>query len=215
MATRLLATAGSALAALSVASGTIFAQQVGGKHSEHRARSTATQHKPDRAFAKKAAEGSAAEVALGKLAERKGNASVVKDFGKQLVRDHGKVGEELQAAASTDNIETPDKMSPKDQRIYDRLEKLSRRAFDHAYARTMLTNHQRDVAMFRQEATHGSEPAIKQFAANTLPVLKHHLQLARMMNDEVRSGTTQGQRPAPKRTSQLNGSQKPTSRTEH
>ena len=89
MATRLLPTAGSALAALSVASGTIFAQQVGGKHPGQRARSTAKQHTPDRAFAKKAAGGGAPEVALGKLAERRGNASVVKDFGKRMVRDHG------------------------------------------------------------------------------------------------------------------------------
>ena len=185
---------------------------MGAQHSQPRAQSAAT-HMSDQSFAKKAAEGGAAEVALGKLAEHKGQASVVRDFGKRMARDHSKVGEKLQAAASTDNIGLTDKISPKDQRVYDRLEKLSGPAFDHAYARTMLTDHEHDVAMFRQEAADGNKPAIRQFASTTLPILEHHLELARMMNDEVRSGAMHGQQHAPTGSSGQNGSQKPTSPT--
>lgn len=208
------ATAGRLIAAVSVASGTLFAQQMGTQHPGQHAHSTAAQHMSDRAFAEQAAQGGATEVALGKLAERKGSVSVVRDFGKRMAGDHSQAGEKLEAAASSDNIGITDQMSPKDQQLYRRLETLSGQAFDHAYARKMLTDHERDVAMFRQESKDGKDPAIKQFASNTLPILEHHLELARMMNDQLRSGATRGQQHGAAGISRQNGSAKSVSSEE-
>jgi putative membrane protein len=135
----------------------------------------------DTAFAKMAAEGGLAEVKLGQLAEGKGTAQAVKDFGKRMVTDHSKADDTLKAAASKDRIALPTEMSAKDQVVYNRLSNLSGQAFDRAYARDMVRDHSADVAEFRQEAKDGKDASIKGFASQTLPTLEDHLKQAREM----------------------------------
>lgn len=150
---------------------------------------TTMKHKmSDEAFAKKAAEGGMAEVKLGQLAQEKGHSEAVKNFGQRMAEDHGKANKELESAASQANISLPQDMSSKDQASYARLSKLSGPAFDHAYARLMLKDHEHDVAAFRHEAKNGENEPIKSFASNTLPVLEQHLAMARQMNQEVHPG---------------------------
>ena len=57
-----------------------------------------------RRFVKEAAEGSATDVALGKLAQEKGSSDAVKQFGKRMVDDHSKATEELKQAAEMAQI---------------------------------------------------------------------------------------------------------------
>lgn len=135
----------------------------------------------DTEFAKMAARGGLAEVKLGQLAEEKGTAQTVKDFGKRMVADHSKADDDLKTAASSDKIALPTEMSAKDQAAYDRLSKLSGEAFDRAYARDMVRDHSADVAEFRLESKGGKDAAIKDFAAQKLPTLEDHLKQAREM----------------------------------
>jgi putative membrane protein len=46
----------------------------------------------------------------------------------------------------------------------------------------MIEDHQKDIADFEQEAASGKDPALKAFAEKYLPVLKHHLQMAKAIN---------------------------------
>lgn len=186
------------MTALFVTAGMVVAQQPATGNSAQQpetgssAQTSATMTKrkmSDQAFAKKAAEGGLAEVKLGQLAQEKGHVDAVKDFGKRMVEDHGKANKELESAASQANISLPQNMSSKDQASYDHLSKLSGPAFDHAYARMMLKDHEHDVAAFRHEAKNGEKEPIKSFASNTLPVLEQHLALARQMNQDVHPGT--------------------------
>jgi len=164
------------------------AQQPETGNSAQQSETTMRHKMSDQAFAKEAAQGGLAEVKLGQLAQDKGHVEAVKDFGKRMVEDHGKANKELESAASQANISLPQDMSSKDQATYDRLSKLSGPAFDHAYARLMLRDHEHDVAAFRHEAKNGEKEPIKSFASNTLPVLEQHLAMARQMNQEVRPG---------------------------
>lgn len=63
-----------------------------------------------------------------------------------------------------------------------RLMGLKGSAFDAAYARDMVKDHQQDVAEFRKEARAGQDPALKAFARKTLPVLQQHLQMAQAVS---------------------------------
>ncbi len=139
----------------------------------------------DADFAKEAAQGGAAEVKLGQLAEEHGSSDAVKDFGKRMVNDHLKAGDNLKAAAVKSSIDLPAGLSAKDQATYDRLEKLSGTEFDQAYARDMVRDHIQDIAAFRQESNAGSDPNIKTFATHTLPMLQDHLRAAHAMAHEV------------------------------
>ena len=146
---------------------------------------TTTQMVSDAEFAKMAAEGGLAEVKFGQLAEQKGTAQAVKDFGKRMVTDHSKANEELKTAAAKGKIAIPSEMSAKDQEVYNQLSKLSGEAFDQAYARDMVKDHKADIAGFNHEAKVGKDTAIKNFASQTLPTLEEHLRLAREIEHSV------------------------------
>jgi putative membrane protein len=143
----------------------------------------------DSHFAKEAAQGGMAEVKLGQLAQEKGSNDAVKSFGKRMVDDHSKAGDKLKDAASKENITLPDDIAAKDQATYDRLSKLNGAAFDRAYAKDMVKDHQTDVAAFQKEANGGKSDALKSFASETLPTLQDHLKDAKEMMKTVSSAS--------------------------
>jgi putative membrane protein len=139
----------------------------------------------DSRFANKAAAGGMSEVKLGQLAVDKGSNSAVKDFGQRMVTDHSKANDELKKIAMRSNIALPDAMTTSDQALYDRLSKLSGAEFDRAYAHAMVKDHEDDVTAFQRESVEGRNTAVKEFATQTVPTLKSHLQQAREMQKTV------------------------------
>jgi putative membrane protein len=150
----------------------------------------------DSRFAKEAAQGGMAEVKLGQLAQGKGSNDAVKSFGKRMVDDHSKAGDKLKETAAKENVTLPTDISAKDQATYDRLSKLNGAAFDRAYAKDMVKDHQTDVAAFQKEANGGKSESLKSFASETLPTLQDHLKEAKKMMKTV-GGTTAGKSTKP------------------
>jgi putative membrane protein len=146
---------------------------------------TAVNTVSDSDFAKDAAQGGMAEVKLGQLAQDKGTSEAVKEFGKRMVDDHSAANDKLKSIAEQETVNLPTSLNKKDQATYDKLSKLSGDAFDRAYARDMVKDHQDDIAAFRQEASNGQDPQIKSFASETLPTLQDHLKMAREMMHNV------------------------------
>jgi len=144
-------------------------------------------NRPDQRFVQTAAQGGLAEVKLGQLAQEKGASQTVKDFGSRMVADHSKANDKLKEIASSKNVSVPDSLSSKDQALYDRLSKLSGPQFDREYMRSMVRDHEQDVAMFSRESQSASDSAIKDFASNTLPTLEEHLKLAQEDNSKLAS----------------------------
>jgi putative membrane protein len=135
----------------------------------------------DKKFVREAAQGGMAEVELGKLATEKASSPEVKKFGQRMVNDHSKANEQLKEVASSQGITLPSKLSAKDEMTKEHLSKLSGEQFDKAYMSDMVKDHTQDVADFQQEANSASDPAVKEFAEKTLPVLKSHLREARQI----------------------------------
>ncbi len=135
----------------------------------------------DKDFLKEAAQASAAEVALGKMAQERGSSDAVKEFGKRMVDDHSKAADELRQVAQTAKVNVPSNMPKKAKKAEDKLSKLSGTDFDRAYAKMMVSNHKEDVKAFEREARNGAVPAVKDFAAKTLPTLQEHLKLAEQL----------------------------------
>jgi putative membrane protein len=160
-------------------------------HQENTQATSRQSRMADQEFAKKAAQGSMAEVKLGQLAEEQAQSEEVKKFGKRMVEDHTKASDNLKEAAMKENIQLPTDLDPKDEAEYERLSKLSGPQFDKAYARVMIKDHEQDIAEFRHESTSGQKPDIKHFAAETLPTLQSHLKEARQMEQAaMREGAT-------------------------
>lgn len=131
----------------------------------------------DKTFMHKAAEGGLAEVELGQLATEKGSSAEVKQFGQRMVDDHTKANDQLKQIASNDGVALPEHLSAKDKMLKERLSKLSGPNFDAAYMSNMVKDHRQDVADFARES-HSSSDNVAQFAKETLPTLKSHLQEA-------------------------------------
>jgi putative membrane protein len=141
----------------------------------------------DRDFAAKAARDGAREVELGKLAVQRSDNEAIKSFGQQMVDDHTKAGEELKAAAEQSGIDLPNETAA--AKPDSALEKLDGAKFDETFARTMVEDHRKAVAMFQHEAEDGGDPNLKMFAKKTLPTLRHHLQMAEELPNR---GQTEG-----------------------
>jgi len=131
-----------------------------------------------RKFIKEATEGSTTAMALGKLAQERGSSDAVKQFGKRMVDDHSKATEELKRAGELAKIAVPPETPNKTKKAQEKLSKLSGAEFDRAYARMMVSDHKEQVRAFEREARDGAVPAVKNFAASTLPTLQEHLKLA-------------------------------------
>ena len=133
----------------------------------------------DKKFVRDAAQGGMAEVELGKLATEKASSDDVKKFGQRMVDDHTKAGDQLKQVASNEGIQLPQSLSAKDKLTKERLSKLSGEQFDKAYMADMVKDHTQDVAEFQRESQSGKDPAVKDFASQTLPTLEDHLKQAK------------------------------------
>jgi len=133
----------------------------------------------DKKFVRDAAQGGMAEVELGKLATEKASSDDVKKFGQRMVDDHTKAGDQLKQVASSEGVQLPQGLSAKDKLTKERLSKLSGEQFDKAYMADMVKDHTQDVADFQRESKSGSDPAVKDFASQTLPTLQDHLKQAK------------------------------------
>jgi putative membrane protein len=140
----------------------------------------------DAEFAVAAADGGMLEVQLGQLAQANGTSDDVKRLGRMMVDDHSKANEELQNLAKRKNITIPVRLSDKNQRKYDDFAKKTGKDFDEAYAEFMVKDHKEDIDKFKKEADKGKDPDLKAWAANKVPTLEHHLQVAETTEKSVK-----------------------------
>jgi putative membrane protein len=137
--------------------------------------------KQDHDFVMDAAMGGLMEVELGRLAAQQGTSEAVKQFGQRMVDDHWKANQELMSLASSKGMTLPTDLDEKHRKEVTKLSVMSGAEFDRAYSKMMLSDHNKDVSEFEKQSTRGTDPALKSFAAKTLPTLQEHLQLARAL----------------------------------
>jgi putative membrane protein len=114
----------------------------------------------DKDFIRAAAEASATEVHLGKIAQDKASSDAVKEFGKQMVEANTQTAQQLQQAATALKIEMPADPPRKAKKAEEKLAKLSGADFDRAYTKIAVDEQKQAVKEFEK----------KDFAAKNLPV---------------------------------------------
>jgi putative membrane protein len=132
----------------------------------------------DQKFVAKAAQGGMAEVDLGNVAKQNGSNDAVKQFGDRMVTDHSKANDELKSLAQQKSWTLPSEPKASDKSKQERLSKMTGAAFDKAYMRDMVMDHQNDVKEFQKCASSCSDPDLKAWAAKTVPTLQDHLKMA-------------------------------------
>jgi putative membrane protein len=134
--------------------------------------------KDDATFVVNTADAGMTEVQLGQLAQQKGMAKDVKDYGAMMEKDHTAAGDKLKALAASKNITLPTAISPDMQKNIDDLQKKSGKDFDKAYISMMVDDHKKVISSFEDESKKGTDSDIRAFADSTLHTLRHHLQEA-------------------------------------
>ncbi len=137
-------------------------------------------------FAVFAADGGMAEVMLGKLATTNAGAQNVKDLGKMLADDHQKAGDELKTLAQQYNITLPGAVSNDHQKKYDDLSAKKGADFDKDYLDAMEDGHNKTISRFETEADKGNNAALKEWASQKLPTLRHHLETIKQIKSSMK-----------------------------
>lgn len=127
------------------------------------------------------------EVESGRVANERAQLAAVKAFGKRMVDDHSQTTNQLKTLVRDNNIraELPTALDDKHQAKLDKLKNLSGREFDKSYIDGQVTVHQKAVNLFQAYSQSGENAKLKEWAQNTLPTLKDHLQQAQTLEKEV------------------------------
>jgi putative membrane protein len=133
----------------------------------------------DKHFVEAALKGGMAEVELGKLAADKGASEDVKMFGRKMVEDHTKMGDQMKTVAAKVGVTPPSMSGAEAMAEKAKLEMLSGKSFDDAYIKAMVKDHEEDLADFKKEAETGTSPSVKNAARQGETVVSHHLAMIR------------------------------------
>ena len=182
------------LAIMLLLSAPAFAQQrMGGPQRSATQQQELSQKDLD--FIKNAAIGGMAEVELGKLAQQRAHSPDVKSFGDRMVHDHSRADDQLATIAKERGVAVPQQLDGEHTQMRDRLATMQGEAFDRAYIRMMVADHDKDLKAFRQEAQRGQDREVKRFARETLAMIEQHDRLA---HDIDRSMVAVGSSRAPR-----------------
>jgi len=133
-----------------------------------------------KAFLKNAGRDGMAEVSFARIALQRASNVDIQDFAKQMVDDHSAANDKIASLAKDDKVMLHKDLSPKQKAMEKKLMKLNDRdrAFDRAYAAQAVEDHEKAVKAFERQAAHGTDADVRAFAEETLPTLKHHLEMA-------------------------------------
>jgi len=138
----------------------------------------------DAKFIKHATSGGMLEAKLGQLAVDQAQSDAVRKFGQRMLDDHGKANKELLAILEKKGITVSKDLMKEHQDAWTKFSKMKGADFDQAYAKHMVKDHEEDVELFENEAKNGKDEDLKAFAAKTLPTIKEHLRMAKVIAGE-------------------------------
>ena len=139
----------------------------------------------DQNFMKEAAIGDEAEVQLGQMAQAKASSAVVKSFGERMMKDDSDALDKLKNIAESQHLSLPVDLDPQHKETAENLSRLSGPQFDQAYMQLMVQEHTKDVDKFKKEAADAHDDTVKQFASETSPVLRSHLNEAQHIQGQL------------------------------
>jgi putative membrane protein len=131
--------------------------------------------KTDAEFLKMAAEADMTTTHIGKMAEDRAATTEIKDYGKKLAQDHTSDYGQVAELAAKVGADVPKGIDKVDDRQIASLDKLKGKTFDRTFLTQETAEHERLIKAFQQEAEHGSNADIKDYANKALPVIQGHL----------------------------------------
>jgi putative membrane protein len=133
---------------------------------------------PPQTFLRQAGLSDNSEIQVGQLAQARGGSQAARDAGRMLVADHRASQQAAAPLMARYRVRPPVGVLPEARIELRRLQTLRGRAFDRELATFNIAAHQRAISLFQAQARTGDRDTAA-FARAQLPVLRHHLQMAR------------------------------------
>lgn len=144
-------------------------------------------------FAEDAYVGNRLEIALGETAQQQAQNQQVKDFGQQMVQDHGEANKTLNPIISNLGIEAPTDLPQDKQQMVDQMKQKQGQEFDKAYMQAMVDEHKKAVDMYKQQAQQLQNQELKSYAQDTQSTLEQHLEKAQQISQQIGAMAQSGQ----------------------
>ncbi len=142
----------------------------------------------DQQFVNQAAQINMTEAHIGQVAQQKGATDAVKQYGQKLESDHKDSYQKLTAAANGLNV--PNGIDAQHQSQIKTLDNYAGMQFDQHFKQMMIQGHQKAIDLFQRASTSLQSQQLRDYASETLPVLKEHLQIAQNLGDQTTSLNT-------------------------
>jgi putative membrane protein len=134
----------------------------------------------ERAFMKKAAKAGMKEIAISQAVLDHLANPQLKEFARQMITDHTNANNQLLALAQQKGVEIP----PKDEASLTEGWSEKTGDVDRKYIDVMVSDHEEAVKLF-EKASQSSDADVAAFAQKTLPVIQHHLQMAKDLKASI------------------------------
>jgi putative membrane protein len=130
-------------------------------------------------FVKQAAISGIFEIQSSELALHK-HVRPDRTFAHDMIRDHSRIAAQLKHLVRSNHINAkmPTKLDDQHQKMLDQLRGETGATFDKDYDQMQKQGHEQAVSLFKSYAQNGDNPALKNWAAKTLPTLEEHLSMA-------------------------------------
>lgn len=127
--------------------------------------------------------GDSYEIQAGRLASQRGGSEQIRQFGDRMQSDHTTLTQQLGMVLQTNGtpVVTPAALDPRHLTMINDLTVAQGPDFDRRYAIQQVSAHREAVALLQSYAQSGDNPALRQWAMQTLAMVQEHLRLAQML----------------------------------
>ena len=138
-------------------------------------------HDDDIAFINKATIGGLMEIRSAEAALARSLTAEEQAFAKQLIADHGKANDELASIAKRRGYTPPAGLPADEQKKVAKVSEVKDKDFNEDFLKFQISCHKKAIDLFKDEADDSKDVDLKQFASETLPHLKEHLETAKRL----------------------------------
>ena len=134
-------------------------------------------------FAMSAAQSDQYEILAAQDAITQSQNASIRAFAQQMIQNHTKSSADLRQAAAASGMKPPPPAMSSDQALMlSALQSLRGADFDKTYARQQVLAHTQALAVEQSFATSGSDPNFRKVAQSGVPMIQHHLEMAKQIS---------------------------------
>jgi len=142
------------------------------------------QQSDDAQFVVKAGECDLAEINIGRLAQQRASRQDIRQFAAQLVQDHSTHLNQLNELANRNRWKGAERMDQEHQQLFQKLAAMQGQEFDRMFVSKMVEGHKKVIGMYTHASQNCQHAELKNFANQTLPVIRQHEQIAQRLQGQ-------------------------------